>query len=102
MQRRSLSDPYTVLGLARGCSEAEVRRRYLELVRQHPPDRDQERFVEIHQAYEKLRDPVMRVQSRLFELESGDTMAAVIADVRHRLRKARIPTSTLLSLAERS
>jgi DnaJ-class molecular chaperone len=47
----------------------------LELVRQYPPDRAPERFVEIHQAYEKLRDPVVRVESKLFDLESGGSMA---------------------------
>lgn len=102
MESSGMSDPYTILGLARGCDEADVRRRYLELVRQHPPDRAPERFVEIHQAYEKLRDPVVRVESKLFDLESGGSMATIIADVRHRLRTARIPTPTLLSLAERS
>ena len=95
-----MADPYDVLGLSRGSSEADVRRRYLELVRQHPPDRAAERFTEIHQAYEKLRDPVVRLESTLFDLDSGEMMAGIIADVRQRLRKSRIPTQTLLSLAE--
>ncbi|MGA2032282.1 MAG: J domain-containing protein [Thermoguttaceae bacterium] len=95
-----MSDPYAILGLAPGCGEADVRRRYLELVRQYPPDRAPERFVEIHGAYEKIRDPVVRLESTLFDLESIDTIAGVIADVRRRLRTARIPTQTLLSVAE--
>ena len=70
------------------------------MVRQYPPDRAPERFAEIHQAYEKLRDPVVRLESKLFDLESASTMAGIIADVRRRLRTARIPTQTLLSLAE--
>jgi curved DNA-binding protein CbpA len=94
------SDPYAVLGLARGCGEAEVRRRYLELVRQYPPDRAPDRFTEIRQAYEKLRDPVVRVESKLFELESSGTVTEVIADLRQRLRARRFPTQTLLSLAD--
>jgi curved DNA-binding protein CbpA len=95
-----MSDPYEILGVSRGSSEAEIRRRYLELVRQYPPDRAAERFTEIHQAYEKLRDPVVRMESRLFDLKSSETLADVIADVRRQLRKSRIPTQTLLSLAE--
>ena len=35
-----MSDPYEVLGLPRTADEAETRPRYLELVRQFPPDRD--------------------------------------------------------------
>lgn len=96
-----MSDPYTILGLPRDCGEGVVRRRYLELVRQYPPDRAPERFTEIRQAYEKLRDPVVRVESRLFDLESGGTMAGIIAEVRQHLRTRRVPTQTLLSLAER-
>jgi curved DNA-binding protein CbpA len=95
-----MADPYEILGASRGSSEGDIRRRYLELVRQYPPDRDPERFTEIHQAYEKLRDPVVRLESKLFDLESSETLADVMADVRRRLRKSRIPTQTLLSLAE--
>ena len=95
-----MSDPYDILGVSRGSSEADIRRRYLELVRRYPPDREGERFTEIHQAYEKLRDPVVRMESKLFDLESGETLADIVADVRQRLRKSRIPTQTLLSLAE--
>jgi DnaJ-class molecular chaperone len=95
-----MSDPHAILGLPPGCSEADVRRRYLELVRRNPPDRAPERFLEIHEAYEKIRDPVVRIDSTLFDLESIETLAGVIADVRRRLRTARIPTQTLVSLAE--
>ena len=42
-----MSDPYEVLGLPRFADEAEIRRRYLELVRQFSPDRDPSRFAEI-------------------------------------------------------
>ena len=95
-----MNDPYEILDLARGASEADIRRRYLELVRQYPPDRDPQRFTEIHQAYEKLRDPVLRMEAKLFDLESGETIAGIIADVQKRLRNSRIPTQILLSLAE--
>ena len=39
-------------------------------------------------------------ESKLFDLESGETMADIVAEVRRRLRTARLPTQTLLSLAE--
>ena len=39
MESIALLNPYAILGLARGCDESDVRRRYLELVRQFPPDR---------------------------------------------------------------
>lgn len=96
-----MGDPYETLGVARGSSESDVRRRYLELVRQFPPDRAPAEFAEIRKAYERLRDPEVRLRSMLFELSDEDSMPAVVAEVRRRLRAARIPTRVLLSLAER-
>ncbi len=95
-----MADPYETLGLARSASDDEIRRRYLELVRQFPPEREAERFAAIRQAYDQLRDPVSRLGARLFEIDSGDSWEAVQAEWAHRLRTARIPVDALLSLAE--
>jgi len=95
-----MSDPYEVLGVGPQSGDAEIRRRYLDLVRRHPPDREPERFAAIRGAYDQLRDPVVRLRARLFPLESGDTIDAILADVGRRLQTARIPVKTLLSLAE--
>ena len=54
-----VSDPFQVLGLANTAGEDEIRRRYLELVKQFPPDRDAERFRAIHAAYEEAKDPLV-------------------------------------------
>ena len=94
-----MGDPYEILGVERGASETEIRRRYLELVRQYPPDRAAERFAEIRRAYEDLRDPIVRMRSRLFDL-SDDSIGEILSEVKRRLRSARIPTNTLFSLAE--
>ena len=96
-----MTDPHEILGVTQGASEEEIRSRYLDLVRQHPPDRDPERFAAVRQAYEQLRDPVERMRARLFHLDEADSMPAVLADVRRRVRLARLPASLLLSLAER-
>lgn len=96
-----MADPYQVLGLKPDSDDAEIRRRYLSLVREYPPEREPERFAAIREAYEQLRDPVVRLKARLFPKESSDTMDAIVADVERRLRDARIPVATLLSLAER-
>ena len=45
-----MADPYETLGVTRSSSDAEIRRRYLELVRQFPPERDAERFAAIRSA----------------------------------------------------
>jgi curved DNA-binding protein CbpA len=96
-----MDDPYETLGLNTDAGEAEIRRRYLELVREFPPDRAPERFTEIHAAYEALRDPVRRLQAQLFHPETKtDSLEGLAADLRGRLRRVRLPVATLLELAE--
>ena len=95
-----MSDPYEVLGLEPRSGDAEIRRRYLELVRRYPPDRDPERFAAVREAYDALRDPVTRLRERLFPTKTHETMDAILADAEQRLRRARISTKTLISLAE--
>lgn len=53
------SDPFTVLGLSNKATELEVRQRYLQLVKLHPPERDPQNFREIHRAYEFAKDPLI-------------------------------------------
>ena len=95
-------DPYEVLGLERGAVESLVRRRYLELVRSFPPEREPEKFKEIRSAYDRLRDPVARMEQRLFEDGGGELIEIVISEVRERHRGHRVPTELLLSLGRLS
>lgn len=47
--------PWETLGLPPGADAASVKAAYFALIRDHPPDRDPERFKEIREAYEQLR-----------------------------------------------
>jgi curved DNA-binding protein CbpA len=62
-------DPYTVLGVARSATQAEIKAAYQSLVGKYHPDLHQqnpledlakERMVEINAAYELLSDPAKR------------------------------------------
>ncbi len=94
-------DPYSILDVSPDVDEATLRRRYLELVRQNPPEKRPRQFAEIRQAYEQLRDPVRRLERQLFQVRAGESLDDVIADLRSRLQATRIPTEILLSLAGR-
>jgi DnaJ-domain-containing protein 1 len=95
-----VNDAYEILGIEPSSSDEQIRHRYLELVRQHPPDRDPQRFAEIRAAYDRLRDPVTRLEKLLFQVDTNDTLDAVISDVQRRLHDVRVPLDTLLALAE--
>ena len=95
-----MSDPYEVLGLANDADEAEIRRRYLELVRQSPPDREPARFAAVRAAYDEVRDPARRLEAQLFRASTSDSLDALAADLRARLAAARLSLDALLSLAD--
>jgi DnaJ-class molecular chaperone len=60
-----MRDPFTVLGVDEAADDAEIRRRYLTLVRDFPPDRAPERFREYRAAYEALSDERKRLEMTL-------------------------------------
>lgn len=95
-----MTDPFDALGLSPDADEAEIRRRYLDLVRQYPPEHAPEEFARIREAYDRLRDPVERVERLVFSLDTTDSIEDIIAELRSRSSASRIPTKTLLSLAE--
>jgi len=61
--------PYQVLSITREASEAEIKRAYFSLVREHPPERDAEGFKRVRAAYEKLRTVNQRAETDLFLVE---------------------------------
>lgn len=47
---------YEILGLKEGASQAEIKKAYFALVRKHSPEKDPDRFREIREAYEHLKN----------------------------------------------
>ncbi len=91
---------YLVLGLTPEASLAEIRQRYLQLVRENPPVRAPELFQKITAAYEALKDERTRVASTLFgSLEYADFEMALTDLVRARPSKRNTPGLSALLAA---
>ncbi|MDR3109640.1 MAG: J domain-containing protein [Planctomycetaceae bacterium] len=92
-----MNNAMQLLGVSQDSDANEIRKRYLELVRQFPPEKFPERFSEIHSAYEQLRDPLTSLSERLLTIRCNDTFENVLGTVNEKLRDKRIPTDVLLN-----
>jgi curved DNA-binding protein CbpA len=63
---------YLKLGLSMEASDTEIRKRYLDLVREYPPEKDPDRFQEFTMAYEAVKDERSRIRAALFGGFEGD------------------------------
>jgi curved DNA-binding protein CbpA len=92
-----MSDPYLELGLPPDSDDDTIRRRYLELVRQYPPEKTPEKFAAVRRAYESLRDLNTRLRYRLFEAGRNETVDALIEELTCRSSRRRLSLETLLA-----
>lgn len=71
-----MADPYSTLGVARGASEAEVKKAYRKLAKELHPDRNKdnpkaaERFAEVTRAYDLLSDSEKRARFDRGEIDA--------------------------------
>ena len=57
---------YFILGLELNATDEEIRKRYLDLIKQYTPEKDPDRFQEITVAYEQIKTPRSRIRGKLF------------------------------------
>ncbi len=70
-QSESPADPLRILGLSMNATPEEIRARYLELIKQFPPEREPKRFQEIQAAFQSAKDPLSLART-LLEAPSAD------------------------------
>jgi hypothetical protein len=95
-----MNNAHEILGVSPNSTEEAIRSAYLQKVREFPPDRAPEKFVEIRAAFDELRDPSRLRVKRLMSLETTDSFDALAADIRARIVRPALPTDLLLLLAE--
>lgn len=96
-----MTDPYQVFGLSSDADDAAIRSRYLELVKQYPPEQHPAKFAAIRAAYERLRDLNTRLRHRLFEAGRHETVDALVEELKCRSPRRRLALSTLLATLKR-
>ncbi|MBF0201419.1 MAG: J domain-containing protein [Desulfamplus sp.] len=57
---------FLVLNISMNASDEDIRKKYLELVKKFPPEREPEQFRKINDAYDEIKDQRSRIKSRLF------------------------------------
>lgn len=67
-----MPNPFTVLGVIETADDDTIKKAYLQQVREHPPERDAERFQTIRAAYETIKTRRDRLSYRLFQQETPD------------------------------
>lgn len=63
-----MTSPYQILCVSEQSTDAEIKAAYLQQVKNNPPDRDQNRFQQIQQAYETIKNHESRLSYALFHL----------------------------------
>ncbi|MGE0756652.1 MAG: hypothetical protein AB7F89_27725 [Pirellulaceae bacterium] len=101
MKQTHADDPFQLLGVARDAGEAEIRVRYLELVKQFPPEREPDKFRAFRAAYEAVKDP-LAIAKRLVELPAEEIPSWDEAIEAQRKNPPRLTPSFILSLGNRA
>ena len=63
-----MQTPYQTLNVATNASDNEIKQAYLQQVKKNPPDRNQQQFQLIHDAFTSIKDHKSRVSHDLFTL----------------------------------
>ncbi|TYT73987.1 DnaJ domain-containing protein [Desulfobotulus mexicanus] len=57
---------YRILGVTESASDQEIRKAYLEKIREHTPEKDPDRFRIFSESYDSIKDQRSRIHNRLF------------------------------------
>jgi curved DNA-binding protein CbpA len=92
------ADPFATLGLPLEASDADIRKRYLELTVQFPPEQHADKFAAVREAYERIRTLDNRAKYMLHERGTEDTIEAILEEVECTTPRPRPSLSMLVQM----
>lgn len=96
-----MKNPYEVLNLPMSASNEEIRMRYLELVRQFPPESAPAMAILVRAAYDKIKTTELRANYFLTKLGSETTLIDIIAGVDATVPRPRLGLGALVSAQQK-
>jgi curved DNA-binding protein CbpA len=94
-----MASPYTILGVPHDADDSLIRARYLECVREYPPEQYPERFACIRKAYESIATAEDRAYHRLFESHNDETIEDILREISCRKKTARPSLNKLIEVS---
>jgi len=67
-----MKTPYEILEVAEQATDSDIKQAYLQKVKLNPPDRNHEKFQQIHSAYEAIKNVTSREKYALFNYPEAD------------------------------
>lgn len=93
-----MPNPFDLLGVAEDAGDDAIKKAYLQQVREHPPERDPDRFQAIRAAYEAVKTHRDRLRYQLFQAETPDLAELTATALRPTGPRRRPPESQLRQL----
>jgi DnaJ-class molecular chaperone with C-terminal Zn finger domain len=93
-----MHSPYHVLNVSEQADDTSVKQAYLQQIKNHPPERDPQRFREIQQAYELIKDNESRLRHALFYWPNLEFEQLLDHAFQHENASQPMPTEDFLKL----
>ena len=84
-----MQDPYTTLGLTSDAEDTAIRKRFLELTLQYPPEQFPDKSAAIRRAYDVINTTEKRAEYHLYLHGKDDTIDDVIEQAQTLLPRPR-------------
>jgi len=94
--------PFRVLGVEPSATEAELRARYLELIKRYPPEHSSGKFEEIQAAYHLAIDPMKIAGLIISGVSPREDVTLESLLLSQKDRPPKMPAQFVLSLGNRS